>query len=73
MVPAPPAGADRPSGEGRPHEVIFDDHDAIVGVVLVVMTLWPQWRRMKTLERERDEKARDILERWHPAERREPS
>jgi len=45
----------------------------VVGVALIVMTVWPEWRRMKALERERDTKAREILERWLPADRCETS
>jgi len=45
----------------------------LVGLVLVALTTWPLWRRLKRLERERDAKARAILERWRPVDRREPS
>jgi hypothetical protein len=45
----------------------------LVGLVLVALTTWPLWRRLKKLERERDAKAREILERWRPVDRREPS
>jgi hypothetical protein len=44
----------------------------LVGAVLVALTTWPLWRRLKKLERERDAKAREILERWRPVDRREP-
>jgi hypothetical protein len=40
----------------------------LVGSVLVALTTWPLWRRLKKLERERDAKAREILERWRPVE-----
>jgi hypothetical protein len=36
----------------------------LVGSVLVALTTWPLWRRLRKLERERDAKAREILERW---------
>jgi hypothetical protein len=36
----------------------------LVGSVVVALTTWPLWRRLKKLERERDAKAREILERW---------
>jgi hypothetical protein len=45
----------------------------LVGAVLVALTTWPLWRRLKRLQRERDTKAREILERWRPTDRREPS
>ena len=45
----------------------------LVGSILVALTTWPLWRRLKKLERERDAKAREILERWRPTDRREPS
>ena len=45
----------------------------LVGAVLVALTTWPLWRRLKKLERERDAKAREILERWRPVDRGEPS
>jgi hypothetical protein len=45
----------------------------LVGSVLVALTTWPLWRCLKKLERERDAKAREILERWRPVDRREPS
>ena len=45
----------------------------LVGAVLVALTTWPLWRRYRKLERERDAKAREILERWRPTDRREPS
>jgi hypothetical protein len=45
----------------------------LVGSVVVALTTWPLWRRMRRLQRERDEKAREILERWQPADGREPS
>jgi hypothetical protein len=44
-----------------------------VGLVLVAFTTWPLWRCMKKLERERDDKAKEILERWRAFDRREPS
>ena len=45
---------------------------SLVGSVLVALTTWPLWRRLKKLERERDAKAREILEQWRPVDRREP-
>jgi hypothetical protein len=45
----------------------------LVRAVLVALTTWPLWCRLKKLERERDAKAREILERWRPVDRREPS
>jgi hypothetical protein len=45
----------------------------LVGLVVVALTTWPLWRRLKRLERERDAKAREILVRWQPVDRREPS
>jgi hypothetical protein len=45
----------------------------LVGSVMVILTTWPLWRRLKKLEREHDEKGREVLERWRPPDRREPS
>jgi hypothetical protein len=45
----------------------------LFGSVVVALTTWPLWRRLKKLERERDAKAREILERWRPVDRRDPS
>jgi hypothetical protein len=41
----------------------------LVGLVLLAVAIWPLWRHLRKLERERDAIGRKVLEKWQPTER----